>query len=372
MPDQSLRAPIEGTESLDQVLREEAAVRRVTTLLAEQAPQSAVLEAVAELRRLAESHGALRRVALLVAQGAEPERLFEAIAEEASRILGVDAISLISYDTDAQMFTQIAATHGPRAVMPNGGQWPLADSPLGRMIIKSGHPGRIDDWSKLPGPIAARHRENGLGQAVSAPILVNGALWGQIAAFGNAGEVLPPGCETRLADFTQLMATAISNVQAHDELRSLAESQGALRRVATLVAQGAEPKAVFAAVAVETSRILGVGAVSVISYDPDTEMFTKIFGTHGQRAAVPDGGRWGLADCPEGALVLRTGGPCGSTTGRKSPARSPPGTGNKASASVSPHRSSWTVRYGATWRPSGRLTRFSRRGVRRGLPTSPA
>ncbi len=309
MPDQSLRAPIEGTESLDQVLREEAAVRRVATLLAEQAPQSAVLEAVAELRRLAESHGALRRVALLVAQGAEPERLFEAIAEEASRILGVDAISLISYDTDAQMFTQIAATHGPRAVMPNGGQWPLEDSPLGRMIIKSGHPGRIDDWSKLPGPIAARHRENGLGQAVSAPILVNGALWGQIAAFGNAGEVLPPGCETRLADFTQLMATAISNVQAHDELRSLAESQGALRRVATLVAQGAEPKAVFAAVAVETSRILGVGAVSVISYDTDTEMFTKIFGTHGQRAAVPDGGRWGLADCPEGALVLRTGGP---------------------------------------------------------------
>jgi signal transduction histidine kinase len=262
-----------------------------------------------ELRGLVDFQGALRRVALLVAQGAEPRRLFDAIAEEASRILGVGAISLISYDTDAQMFTQIAATHGPRAVMPNGGQWPLEDSPLGQMIIKSGHPGRIDDWSGLPGPIAARHRDHGLGQAVSAPILVDGGLWGHIAAFGEAGEILPPGCETRLAEFAQLMETAISNVQARNVLHSLAESQGALRRVATLVAQGAEPRAVFAAVAVEASRILGVGAVSAVSYDPDTELFTKIFGTHGRRSAVPDGGQWGLEDCPEGALILQTGGP---------------------------------------------------------------
>lgn len=262
-----------------------------------------------ELRNLADSQSALRRIALLVAQGSEPDRLFDAIAEEASRILGVGAISLISYDTDTKMFTQIAATHGPRAVMPNGGQWPLEESPLGQMIIKTGRPGRIDDWAQLPGPIAARHRDHGLGQAVSAPILIDGALWGHIAAFGNAGEVLPPGCEIRLAEFTQLMETAIANVQARNMLRSLAESQGALRRVATLVAQGAEPRAVFAAVATEASRILGVGAVSVVSYDPDARMYTKIVGTHGQRSAVPDGGQWGLEDCPEGALILQTGGP---------------------------------------------------------------
>ena len=262
-----------------------------------------------ELRGLADAQGALRRVALLVARGSGPERLFEAIAEEASRILGVDAISLISYDTGAQMFTQVAATHGPRAVMPNGGQWPLADSPLGQMIITTGQPGRIDDWSGLAGPIAARHRENGLGQAVSAPIVVSGTLWGHIAAFGNVGEVLPPGCEARLADFTQLMETAIANVQARDELRGLAESQGALRRVATLVAQGAEPKAVFAAVAIEAARSLGVGAVSLISYDADTRMFTKIFGTHGERSPVPDGTTWPVEECPEGALAVGTGRP---------------------------------------------------------------
>jgi signal transduction histidine kinase len=268
-----------------------------------------VAESLSQLRGLADQQEALRRVAMLTAQGAEPERLFGAIAVEAARILGVEAISLISYDAEAQTFTQIAATHGPRAVMPNGGRWPLRDSPLGQLIIRTGRPGRIDDWAGLPGPIAARHREHGLGQAVTAPIMVNGTLWGHIAAFGDAGEVLPPGCETRLADFTHLMATAIANVQARDQLRSLAEQQGALRRVATLVAQGAEPRTVFTAVAIEVSRLLGVGAVSLISYDADAQTFTEIFGTHGERSAAPDGSTWPLADFPEGALAIRTGRP---------------------------------------------------------------
>ena len=272
-------------------------------------PDQRLAAEAAKLRDLAEQQGALRRVATLVAQGARPEQLFGAIAAEASRLLGVDAISLIGYDPGPQTFTLIAATHGPRASMPAGGRSPAAVSPLGRLILQAGGPVRIDDWAPLQDPIAARHRAAGLGQAVAAPILVNGAIWGFLAAYGEAGEILPPGCETRLADFTHLMATAISNAQARDELHELAESQGALRRVATLVAQGAEPKTVFTAVAVETARILGVGAVSLISYDPDTGLLTKIFGTHGQRAAVPDGGQWTLADGPEAAPVIQTGRP---------------------------------------------------------------
>jgi signal transduction histidine kinase len=263
----------------------------------------------AELRALAEQQGALRRVATLVAQGAEPEALFGAIAGEASRILGVDAISLVEYDAQTGMYTQIAATHGHRAAMPVGGRWPADSSPLGASVVGTGRPTRIDDWTQAPGQIAARHREEGFGQAVAAPIVVGGSVWGYIAAFGEADEVLPPGCEIRLADFTHLMATAISNAQARDELRDLADSQGALRRVATLVAQGAEPKAVFAAVAVEVSRLLGVGAVSLISYDADAQMFTKIFGTHGQRSPVPDGVTWPVHECPEGELVVGTGRP---------------------------------------------------------------
>jgi signal transduction histidine kinase len=276
---------------------------------ADAAPASHLREDAAELRSLAEQQGALRRVATLVAQGAEPEALFDAIAEEASRILGVDAISLVEYDAQTRTYTQIGATHGRRAAMPVGGQWPADDSPLGASVIATGRPTRIDDWSRAPGHIAARHREEGFGQAVAAPIVVGGSIWGYIAAFGEADEILPTGCETRLADFTHLMATAISNAKARNELRGLADSQGALRRVATQVAQGAEPRAVFAAVAVEVSRLLGVGAVSLISYDADAQMFTKIFGTHGQRSPVPDGVTWPVHECPEGELVVTTGRP---------------------------------------------------------------
>ena len=266
-------------------------------------------ETTENLDQLLRRESALRRVATLVAQGAGPERLFDAVAAEASLMIGVDAISLIRWDAATGTFTLSAATHGPRAALAAGGQSTIDISPLGRLIVQTGRAGRVDDWTHFPGPVAARHREEGFGQAAGAPIVVNGSIWGYIAAFGEAGETLPPGCETRLADFTQLMATAIANAQAHDDLRDLAESQGALRRVATLVAQGAEPGTVFSAVAVEAARMLRVGAVSLIRYDAQTGMLTKIFGTHGNRAAVPDGGQWTLDDGPEAAMIVRTGRP---------------------------------------------------------------
>jgi signal transduction histidine kinase len=402
MSRQSLRISAETTESLNQVLREEAALRRVATLVTDMAPQPAVFEAVTleaggllasaqvqiarvddpaeldktiaqiareagtdcaigvpivvggrtwgalvavsttseplatgsaarlanfsqlvasaiasaqareELRGLAEQQAALRRIATLVAEGAEPQAVFTAVAVEAARILGVGAVALLSYDANSGMFTKIFGTHGDRSAAPNGTRCLVWECPYGALVLATSRPARVDDWTDVPGPIAARYRELGYGQAVAAPIIIDGSIWGCIGAYGEADEILPPGCETRLADFTLLMATAISNVQARqarDEHRSLAESQGALRRVATLVAEGAEPKAVLAAVAVEAARILGVGAVSLIAHDADTEMFTKIFGTHGERSPVPDGATWPVQDCPEGALVLATGRP---------------------------------------------------------------
>jgi len=265
-----------------------------------------------EVRGLAEQQGALRRIATLVAEGAEPKAVFTAVAVEASRILGVGAVALISYDADKGRFTKILGTHGDRSAAPDGGSCPVEECPEGALVLATGQPARVDDWTHVPGPFAARHRELGFGPAVAAPIIIDGSIWGCVGAYGDADEILPPGCETRLADYTNLIATAIANAQARqarDELRSLAESQGALRRVATLVAEGAEPKAVFAAVAVEAARILGVGAVSLMNYDEDTAMFTKIFGTHGERSPVPDGTTWPVADCPEGALAVTTGRP---------------------------------------------------------------
>jgi signal transduction histidine kinase len=218
-----------------------------------------------ELRSLAEQQGALRRVATLVAQGAEPRAVFTTIAVEAARVLSVGAISFIKYDVGSQMFTKVFGTHGQRSAVPDGGQMTLDDCPEGALVVRTGRPARVDDWTHLPGPVAARHREQGFGQAIAAPIIVDGSVWGLISAFCEADEILPPECEARLAEFTQLMAIAIANVQAREELRSLAEQQGAaLRRVATLVAQQAPPSTIFNAVAGEASRALGVSHVDVV------------------------------------------------------------------------------------------------------------
>jgi signal transduction histidine kinase len=267
-----------------------------------------------ELRGLAKQQTAMRRIATLVAAGAEPRDVFIAVAVEAARLLRVGAVSLISYDADSNTFTKVFGTHGDRAAVADGTTWSVADNPssAGALVVATARPARVDDWTGFPGVIAARHRELGFGQCVAAPVIIDGAIWGHIGAYGEAGEILPAGSETRLADFTHLIATAISNAQARqarDELRSLAESQGALRRVATLVAEGAEPKAVFTAVAVEAARLLGVSAVSLISYDADRGTFTKIFGTHGDRSPVPDGATWPVAECPEGDLAVTTGRP---------------------------------------------------------------
>ena len=52
---------------------------------------------------------------------------------------------------------------------------------------------------------------------------------------------LPADTESRLGEFTELMATAIANAESQARAARLADEQAALRRVAMLVAQGGRP-----------------------------------------------------------------------------------------------------------------------------------
>ena len=257
-----------------------------------------------ELRGLAEQQGAaLRRVATLVARQAPPSMIFTSVAGEASRALRVARVVVARADDG--WVTVLGSTGSP--VLSASDLFSSGHPGVVAEVINTRRPARIDDWTALTGPVAEIARRGGFGSVVGAPILVDGALWGVIVVIG--GEILSADTETRLTDFTHLVASSISNVQAREDLRRLADEQGALRRVATLVAQGAEPKTVFAAVAGEAAGVLGVNAVSLLRYDPDTETFTKIYGTHGDRSAVPDGNRVRVIDCPDGAMVLETGRP---------------------------------------------------------------
>ena len=105
------------------------------------------------------------------------------------------------------------------------------------------------DYAGVPGDIAATlARQAGIRHALGVPITVAGELWGVMIALSAGPTPLPAGTEDRLAGFVELIATAIANAQARDELERLANEQAALRRVATLVARGAPSREVFGAV----------------------------------------------------------------------------------------------------------------------------
>src|ERR1035441_2379990 len=81
---QSPRMSAETTEALNQVLREEAALRRVAMLVADEAPQAAVFEAVS-----AEASGLLARAQVQIARVDDPAELDKTIAQIA-REAGTD------------------------------------------------------------------------------------------------------------------------------------------------------------------------------------------------------------------------------------------------------------------------------------------
>jgi signal transduction histidine kinase len=110
-----------------------------------------------------------------------------------------------------------------------------------------------------------------------------------------------------MTDFMELAATAIANAQADQELRELADTQAALRRLAMLVARGEPPEAVFAAATREALRHFGNGTARMIRYEPDgTATLLANEGTTGPHVRV--GKPWeGYPPTGLTATVLRTG-----------------------------------------------------------------
>jgi signal transduction histidine kinase len=127
-----------------------------------------------------------------------------------------------------------------------------------------------------------------------------------MAAGSSGEEPLPADTEARLADFTELLATAVANAESRAGLVRLAEEQAALRRVATLVARGASPDEVFAAVVEEAGKLLPVNHADLGRYEPDgTVTFVAVWGSRGER--FPVGSRWSLGGKDVSTIVFETG-----------------------------------------------------------------
>jgi signal transduction histidine kinase/ketosteroid isomerase-like protein len=257
----------------------------------------------AEGSKMAEEHAALRRVATLVARSVSQDELFAAVNEEVGWLVGADPTSLMRFEADDTV-TLVAAWSAADADFPIGARRTVDDEL--RSLRDGGRAVRFGPMElPLEGPFGEEARQLAIRSAVGVPIVVAGRVWGAAFAASTREEPFPEDTETRLVEFTELLATAISNTETRADASRLAEEQAALRRVATLVAHESSPSEVSAAVAKEVAGLLGVENMRMVRYESDATV-TVVAEWGEPDAAFPVGSRLPLGGKNIASQVLRT------------------------------------------------------------------
>src|SRR4051812_1319965 len=255
-------------------------------------------------RELAPEQAALRRVANLVAREATPDELFAVVAGQVAAVFDVPYVGLVRYDAGGALVVG-GFSEADYEPMPVGARWPLGTTGVIDAVRETSRPARVD-YQDVAGEVGAVARRAGMRSAVASPIVVGRRLWGAMVMLTPRLEPFPEGTEARLADFTELVATAIANAESRAAQAVLTEEQAALRRVATLVARGAAPTDLFEAVTEEVGRLLPVGNATMGRFDPDGRMTTLAsWGTSGPNFRV--GRRWSIEGTNVAWMVLQTG-----------------------------------------------------------------
>ena len=167
---------------------------------------------------LTDEQAALRRIATLVAGEAASDRVFEQVTVEAAQTLGASAASLARFDDGGTVTFVGGWSENGRLAYPVGSRVPVEETGVLAEIRKSGRPERIDDYEGRAPQIVERLTSFGYGSASAAPIRVGGQVWGALVAAAPEHEPLPPGSERRLADFAELVAQALANADAYMKL----------------------------------------------------------------------------------------------------------------------------------------------------------
>jgi signal transduction histidine kinase len=172
----------------------------------------------ARLQALLYEQAALRRVATLVASGTPAAILFDRVCEELGGVLGVESTDMIRFDDDdaATVVGTWSSTGMPS--FPVGERIPVDGQTVTAKLYRSGRPERVDDYGGVEGDLAARLRSFGVRSVVGAPITVAGRLWGAVMVVSDRPHAFPPDTEERIGNFAELVTAALANVEAREEL----------------------------------------------------------------------------------------------------------------------------------------------------------
>jgi signal transduction histidine kinase len=217
-----------------------------------------------ELEALAQEQAALRSVAELAAQDVPAEEVLAAVARQAARLTDVDFSTLLRFEPDGS--TEIAALDGAPHGIVVGMRAPATGDGATQRVWRTGRPARIDNLSRASSRWAQVAHGHGFTTSAAVPILIRGSLWGVLVVVGRH-KPLPAEIHTHLTSFAELAGTAIAAAHTRTELEQLAHEQAALRRVAELVARGVPPPDVFRSITTELTRLLGGHATVLMRYD---------------------------------------------------------------------------------------------------------
>jgi signal transduction histidine kinase len=166
------------------------------------------------LRQLLDQQAALRRVATLVAAGASPNAVLTAVATEVGDLLHAETTTIVRREPDATNTVVARAGDHDGAAARSGGS---AETPMVLTeALATGRPARRDVNDPEAEPAGSR-RHAPMRSSVAAPIVVDGRLWGAIGVAAKR-EDFGPDTGERIAEFTELVAMAIANAESRAQL----------------------------------------------------------------------------------------------------------------------------------------------------------
>jgi signal transduction histidine kinase len=204
-------------------------------------------------RALADEQAALRRIATLVAGEPSPSRVFEQVTEEVGRLLGLPGASVMHYDGVSAATVVGAWSEDGQPRFPVGTKLDLDGDTVVAKVVRSGSAQRVERYEEVRGTLAATVRSVGYRASVAAPVSVGGRLWGVLAAATTSEDALPEGLERRLCDFAELVAQALANADAYEKLaasraRVVEVGDGERRRLERNLHDGAQQRFVSVAI----------------------------------------------------------------------------------------------------------------------------
>jgi signal transduction histidine kinase len=168
------------------------------------------------------------------------------------RLMDADGVTVSRYEPAGEI--TVVAHRGPNASqVPPGTRVRHDGENVTTMVRRSQRPARMAHYEGTEGAIAQLVENLGVRASVGAPIVVDGRLWGVVIANWRGETVPPPGTEDRLAQFAELLDTAIANADSRDQLtasriRLLTAGDEARRRVVRDLHDGAQQRLVHAIV----------------------------------------------------------------------------------------------------------------------------